>query len=272
MRTKTIKNRHRRPSSTVPAPQPTVRTPAPQPAAGASQEVWVKRGAILLLIAMVAVLGWMKVAWRDTPLQVTGTGAGAQPKVSRNVGFVTPAQQQYLDAAARGAGKTYTAAEWSSLRARLKGHEPAPASPVDEQAAAASSSVAPVPSPVAEVTPDLPGYKIAINGSSSDQLVDSINQITAALPDRDARVFQKSVRMLIVGSLPIQQMIAAHVQPSQITEPMLLDAARSKLNGMKAMDVINAADRLHETLVQESQNHTGPFAATAAQGPTTWGN
>jgi len=53
---------------------------------------------------------------------------------------------------------------------------------------------------------------------------------------------------------------------------MLLDAARSKLNGMKAMDVINAADRLHETLVQESQNHTGPFAATAAQGPTTWGN
>ncbi|MEY2161323.1 hypothetical protein [Rhodanobacter sp. FW106-PBR-LB-2-11] len=230
----------------------------------------MKRGAFLLLIAMVAILGWMKVEWRDIPLEVSGPAAGAQPTVSHNVGFVTPAQQQYLDAAASGADKTYTAVEWSLLRERLKGHEPAPAPPVAEQAP--SSAVAPVPAPVAHVTPDLPGYKIAINGSSSDALVDSINQITAALPDRDARVFQKSVRMLIVGSLPIQQMIAAHVQPSQISEPMLLDAARSKLNGMKAMDVIRAAERLHETLVQESRNHTGPFAATAAQGPTTWGN
>lgn len=272
MRTKNIKNRYRRPSTTVPAPRPTASVTGSPTATDARQDAWVKRGAILLLIAMVGVLGWMKVAWRDTPFEVTGAAAGTHPKVSRNVGFVTPAQQQYLNAAASGAGKTYTAAEWSSLRDRLKGHEPATAPPPEEQAADTLSTVAPVPAPVPKVTPDLPGYKIAINGSSSDTLVDSINQITAALPDRDARVFQKSVRMLIVGSLPIQQMIAAHVQPSQITEPMLLDAARSKLSGMKAMDVINAADRLHETLVQESQNHTGPFAGTATQGPTPWGN
>lgn len=260
------------PSTTLPRPTPTAKPV--DTAATVRAESWALRGAIGLLVIMVAALGWMRAEWGDTTAPVR-LGTTHTTKVSDNAGFVTPAQQKFLDAANRSSNRTFTAAEWRAFQSQLEGRVPDPASiqsPNDGAIAASLAAVAPEPAAVPVVTPDLPGYKIAIDGSSTDALVGSINAITAALPDHDARVFQKSVRMLIVGSIPVEQLVAQHVQPSELTEARLLDGARSRLNGMKAMDVLAAATALHRKLVQQSQNHTGPFAASAQGASNGWGN
>lgn len=105
---------------------------------------------------------------------------------------------------------------------------------------------------------DQPGLAIRIDGSSVDSMVDSINKITAALPDEQAKAFQKAVRLIMVANLPIEQMRAQHILPETVPQEKLIAGARRDLSGRNALEVLQIAQaKLERYRAQQSQYEGG---------------
>jgi hypothetical protein len=114
---------------------------------------------------------------------------------------------------------------------------------------------------------DQPGLSIRIDGSSVDTMVDSINQITAALPETQSKAFQKAVRLIMVANLPIEQMRAQHILPETVPQEKLIAGARRDLSGRNALEVLQIAQaKLERYRAQQSQYAAGEMQAGAGGG------
>jgi len=100
-----------------------------------------------------------------------------------------------------------------------------------------------------------PGLAIRIDGSSVDTMVDSINQITAALPDSQAKAFQKAVRLIMVANLPIEQMRAQHILPETVPQEKLIAGARRDLSGRNALEVLQIAQAKLDSYRSKQANY-----------------
>ena len=112
-----------------------------------------------------------------------------------------------------------------------------------------------------------PGYQLRIDGTNPDTMIASINKITAELPDRDARTFQRSLRMLMVASLPIAELVSKHQSASTLSQEQLLGSVKSQVAGMNAEEVVAASRQLIAKLKHQKANHTGPFGPPPGNGP-----
>lgn len=225
-------------------------------------------GAMVVTLLMIAGVVWMHFVWNAPTNPVTGAVVQHDvsplktPSARANL---TSAQKLYLELVEAGAITAHTHEQWLTAQQQIMGHRAGAAVPVTRAAIAAMPITASAASEVTRMQA-VPGFQIHIDGQSTDSLVNSINEITQALPDKDARAFQKAVRILMVNSLPIGEMIATHQPASQLSEASMLAGARATLSGMDALDVMKAAQALHEKLVYQSATNTGPFAPpTAAQ-------
>lgn len=103
-----------------------------------------------------------------------------------------------------------------------------------------------------------------IDGSSLDTMVDSINAITASLPEDDARAFQKAVRILMVASLPIEQLRARKVSVDKVPPEQLIAGAQKILAGRTPLEVLKIAQaRINVELQRRAQGY-GPGDAHPA--------
>ncbi|UJJ60399.1 DUF6694 family lipoprotein [Rhodanobacter denitrificans] len=84
-------------------------------------------------------------------------------------------------------------------------------------------------------------HAMHIDGSSLDAMVDSINQITASLPEDDAKAFQKAVRVMMVASLPIAQLRAQKVAVDKVPPEQLIAGAQKILAGRTPLEVLKMA-------------------------------
>lgn len=99
-------------------------------------------------------------------------------------------------------------------------------------------------------------HAMRIDGSSLDAMVDSINAITASLPQADARAFQKAVRVLMVASLPIEQLRAQKVAIDKLPPEKLIAGAQRILAGRTALEVLKMAQaRINVELAKRARGY-----------------
>lgn len=109
-------------------------------------------------------------------------------------------------------------------------------------------------------------HTMRIDGSSLDTMVDSINAITASLPDEEARAFQKAVRVLMVASLPIAQLRAQKVAIDKLPPEQLIGGAQKVLSGRTPLEVLQMAQaRINAELVKRAKGY-GPEQSPAVPG------
>ncbi|MEY2161601.1 MULTISPECIES: DUF6694 family lipoprotein [unclassified Rhodanobacter] len=95
-----------------------------------------------------------------------------------------------------------------------------------------------------------------IDGSSLDAMVDSINTITSSLPEDDARAFQKAVRILMVASLPIEQMRAQKIAVDKLPPERLIAGAQKVLAGRTPLEVLKIAQaRINAELAKRANGY-----------------
>lgn len=225
----------------------------------------IRIGAIVTAVLMVIGVAWMRFAWNAPTNPVTGlvVHSEASPlKTPPSRANLTATQKMYLELAESGASSAYTHDEWLKAQQHLMGRRSDVAVPLTQAALAAMPMTAPSAPEITRMAA-LPGFQIRINSQTTDTLVNSINEITHELPDKDARAFQKSVRMLMVNSLPIEEMVTKRESPSELSEARMLSGVRQTLSGMNALDVMKAAQSLHDKLVYQKSTNTGPFAPPA---------
>lgn len=232
-------------------------------------------GAAVLAVVAVLVMQWV---WRD-PVNHGSTRGQATQSVEGRVLPLTPARRQYLEASKEASASSHSAEDWMAFhKAFLTGAILASAqssaddteSPVGtKQATQRKPERAGPPMHLtgSAETSTNPGYHQRIDGSNPDSMIASINQITGELPDRDARTFQRSLRMLMVASLPIAEMVAKHQSASSLSQERLMAGVKDQVDGMNAEEVVSAARRLVAKLKRQKANHTGPFGPISAKHP-----
>ena len=101
-----------------------------------------------------------------------------------------------------------------------------------------------------------PMHTMRIDGSTLDAMVDSINAITASLPRDDAKAFQKAVRVLMVASLPIEQLRAQKVAIDKLPPEKLIAGAQRILAGRTPLEVLKMAQaRINAELAKRGQGY-----------------